>query len=113
MSSYTFVSNFNHEEEEPTFSSFYQMASFIDPKTNKYHLRKYTLNDKNEFVNIKEYQLTKKQYNRFFDKKKPNEYKLFAVYNLNMINYRTLAEILVAKSDILSCNYNYYGFAPF
>lgn len=113
MTSYTFVNNFNQVDEEPTFTSFYQIASFVNPKTNKYHVRKFVINNKNEFVNVKEYNLSNKQYVRFFNKKKPNEYKLFAVYNLSMVNPPSMAEILISKSDILAVNSQYYGFAPF
>ena len=109
---YQFVANF---EEEPVeqLCSFYQIASFLDPKTGKYHVRRFVINNNNEFLNIRDHYLNKNQYYKLFKRKKPNEYKVYSVYNLNSINYPVLGDILAAKSSILSTSSDYYGASPF
>ena len=115
MSNYRFVSDFNQSEptNDTAITYFYQLATFPDKKTNKYHLRRFSISDNNEFVDVKNYALNKKQYSRFLEVKKRNEYKCYSVMDLNVVNYPVLADILLAKSSILSTAYDYTGFAPF
>lgn len=113
---YTFVNNFDQENKPTKFISLYQVATFPHDKitnTEKYHIRKFVINEDNEFVNIKNYYLSKKEYNKFLKIKKPNEYKLFSVLDLSMINYPSLSDILLLKSNILTVDHNYSGYAPF
>jgi hypothetical protein len=113
MTTYKFVSNFNEPEQQNDLISFYQVASFSHPKNNTYHFRRFIINNDNHFVNIKEYFLNKKQFDKFIQKKKSNEYRMYSVYSLNTVAYPTLSDVLLVKSNTLKNNYNYYGYAPF
>lgn len=113
MSKYKFVNSF--DEDKPCQEqniSYYQIASFADLKTKLYHARKFTINGNNEFVSVRDYYINKRTYEKLLRQKKNNEYKLYAVYDLNHIAYPTMPDILLLKSDILGTNYDYYGYAP-
>lgn len=94
-------------------SAFYQICSFRNPTTKAFHVRKFVINNKNEFANVKEYFLSRKQYKKLLEVKTPNEYKCFNTYDLKNIAYPTEADILVSKSQLLNNSYNYTGYAPF
>jgi hypothetical protein len=114
MSTYKFVKTFDEPiEQDNTQLSFIQVASFPNPKTNLYHVRRFIVNQNNEIIGIKEYFLSKKRYDRLLQRKKRNQYKLYSVYNLNVVNYPCASDILMLKSNILGSDYNYSGFAPF
>ena len=103
-------------EDERTLDSlnyYYQMCSFPNPRTNKLHMRKFVIDHDNNFINISNYQLSYDQYKKFMKTKRPNEYKQFSTYDLSEINYPTLHDILLLKSDILGTDHSYSGFAPF
>lgn len=114
MTTYKFVCGFNEEEcanNEPNIS-FYQIAAFADLKTKSHHVRKFTINCSNEFVSIKNHHVNKRTLDKLIRQKKNNQYKLFPVYDLDYIDYPSTSDILLLKSDILSTNYDYYGYAP-
>lgn len=92
---------------------FYQICTFKNPDNGMYHLRRFTINSKNEFMDIKNYILTKKQRKKFLRETKCHKYKCYDTYTLENINYPSLADIMTSQSDILSMRYNYSGFAPF
>jgi len=118
-----FVARFNDDDDlqkyqgynvdDNTIIKFYQLGSFQHPINKMYHLRRYIINGKNEFINIKDYQLDKRQFKKFTTIRKNNEYKLYPVYDLDMAGVPTYGDILLAKSKILSNDSNYSGFAPF
>lgn len=114
MTTYKFVARFDEPDKvDETTKSFLQIASFEHPKNKLYHVRKFNINETNEFVNIKEYHVSKNKHNRLLRKKNKNEYKLYSVYSLNDVDYPNMSDILAMKSDILQSKYNYYGSAPF
>ena len=93
--------------------NFYQISVFPNPRTNKFHIRKFIINSNDEFLDIIDYHLTKHKYHKFLKFKKIHEYKLFSTFSLDNISYPSMADISLLKSDNLSNNYNYSGFAPF
>ena len=113
MSAYKFVSNFDDDttNNEPNVY-FYQIASFADLKTKRYHCRRFTINYNNEFVNIKDRYISNRVLDKFLKIKKNNQYKLFPVYDLNYVDHPANTDILLLKSDLLATNYDYYGYAP-
>lgn len=111
--SYIFVENFNNKREPESIHFFYQICTFGNPQTGKYEMRKYAINEKDEFVDIKEYNLTKKQYKKFISTRKQHEYKAYPAYSLIHVNHASMGDVLMAKSDILATSFDYYGFAPF
>lgn len=114
MATYKFVKSFDPEPDpNDTITLFFQIATFPNPENKTYHVRRFMINAKDEFKSVKDYFLTQKQYQKFVQKRKPNEYKLYSVYNLKMVKYPTLADVLGVKSSMLASNVNYYGEAPF
>src|SRR5690606_19156692 len=81
--------NRDNEVKDDSYYFFYQITTYPDPKTDRYHLRKFVLNNKDEFKAVNEYHLTKSQCKKFYSTKKRHEYKQYAVYNLNNVNYPT------------------------
>ena len=115
---YEFVTESKEQHPHPIQDSkltyFYQICTFPNPnKKDKFHMRKFVLNENNEFISINNFFLSNKQCKRFFSAKKPNEYKCYPVYNLEDIGYPTNTDILTCQSEILSNAYEYSGFAPF
>lgn len=95
----------------PSFNSlkvvrYYQICTFPHPKTNKYNIRRFIVNENNEFTDIQNMQLTEKQYKRVYEKILPNQYKSYATYSLDNIDYPCFADIVAAQSDILCNNYD-------
>lgn len=113
---YKFVTRFdddNLQDIDDTKTFFYQIASFAEPQYGKYNIRQFCLNSKNEILDVKTNWVSKKEYKRFKSIKKCNEYKSYDVYNLNTVNYPSIYDINTCRSDLLSCNDNYSGFASF
>ena len=113
MSKYKFVQSFDEKTPcpEPNIH-FYQIAAFANPKTKLYHVRRFAINYNNEFVSSRNHYINKRTFDKLLKKKKNNEYKLFSVYDLADVDFPVLSDILLLKSDILSTNYDYYGYAP-
>ena len=113
MSKYKFVNSFDEPEctAEPNIN-FYQLAIFADLNTKLYHIRRFTINQNNEFVAVRNHYINKRTFDKFLKKKKNHEYKMFSVYELDNVNYPTVSDILLLKSDILSTNYYHYDYAP-
>jgi|688.fasta_scaffold636774_1 hypothetical protein len=111
---YKFVSSFDKPEDIiVSTASFLQIASFPNPKNKLYHIKKFIINQNNEFIDAKEYFLNKNKYEKLLKIKRKNEYKLYAVYDLNTVNVPSLSDILMLRSTILGSDHYNYGFAPF
>ena len=95
------------------FTFYHQICTFPNPYNNKYHMRKFVINGNNEFEDVKDFYLSKKQCKKFYKIKKPNEFKCYHVYSLDDIDYPNMSDVLTSKSQILGTNYDYSGFAPF
>lgn len=122
MRRHKFVGSFDENEskkflgynsDDGTTTKFYQIASFPDPNTGRYHIRRYVVNGKNEFSSIIEHYITKRKYEKFIASKKKHEYNMYSVYDLDVVGPPKLTEILMAKSEILANNSDYSGFANF
>lgn len=92
---------------------YYQVTTFPNPKTNRYHVRKFVINESNEFVSIKDYYLSTKTRDRLTETKRPSQYKLFNVYNLETVVYPNMNDIMVARSDLVKSDADFTGFASF
>ena len=56
--SYRFVTNFNSDKQpQESITHFIQIANFPNSTTKLYHIRKFSINSGNEFVDIKDYHL--------------------------------------------------------
>lgn len=90
---------------------FYQVCVFKNPWTHKYHIRKFVLNANNEFVEIKDYQLTEKIYKKFTEGLGQHKHKYYSTYSLDDIAYPHMSEILTAQSELFTNETDYFGFA--
>jgi hypothetical protein len=105
-----FQENFSTKHE---YTYFYQLCDFKNPNNNFYHLRKFTVNRKNEFESIKNYYLIKSQYKKFLKTNRPHTYKRFNRTSLDRVDPPSYFDINTSKSDILATDSNYTGYAPF
>lgn len=92
---------------------FYQICIFPNPETKKFELRKYVINGKNEVLDVKKYLLTNQQCRKFFNEKKSNEYRSYPNYYIDQVPQPSFGDINTARSNILSEDHDYTGFAPF
>lgn len=90
---------------------YYQIASFPNPKTNRYHVRKFVIGENNVFNSIKDYYLQNKTCNRLLETKNPNQYKIYSVYDLKGIQYPNMNDIIIARSSLTTNKTNFTGFA--
>lgn len=115
MTTYKFITKQNQDEQycKPTQTSFYQIALYPNPKNNLHHVRKFIIDESDNIVRMSEYHIKPKYYEQLLKQKKTNEYKQYSVYNLETVGYPQRGDILLLKSNILSVNNTYTGFAPF
>jgi len=112
---YNFIKPEDYEVKQKKYFVFYQLTLFKHPKTNKHHIRKFVLDDDYNFVDVKEYYITKEQYDKFIKTHPYNKYKQYQVYTLDNIEYPNMSDILTCQSDILHNKSNdqfYTNFAP-
>lgn len=119
MSKYTFVTKSTQlnptpfSKPIPSSTSYYQISLHPNPKTKLYHIRKFKIDENDNITKMKEYNVPKSQYEQLIKSKKPHQYKLFSVLNLNNTNYPQKGDILLLKSNILSNPTSYTGYASF
>ncbi len=108
--------NEDDENIETTYQnrlSYYQICIFPNPKTKRHQVRKFILNRKNEFESIKDYFISERRYKKLLQIKNVNEYKCFSAYDLRGVEYPTLSDISMARSEMISNDHGYYGYAKF
>jgi len=115
---YKFITRNTVVDEKPgddTINYFYQISVFKNPYDGYYHARRFSFNGngKKGFLDVKYYNLTKKQYKKFRREAPPHKYKCYNTYTLENINFPTLADMITSQSNILERNYKYSGFSPF
>ncbi len=115
MTTYKFITKLNPQDDiiQENETSFYQIAMFPYPKTNLYHIRKFKINSEHNITKMTEHNVKQKHYDLLLKQKKNNEYKLYSVFNLSTTPYPCKGDILLLKSNILSNNANYSGYANF
>lgn len=100
---YTFPSSideFKSTSKNRLISFFFQISTFKN-NNGKYHMRKFIISDKNEFINIEDYMLSHNQCKRFYKSKNINQYRMYNTVTLNNINPPTLNDIYTANSSNL------------
>jgi hypothetical protein len=102
------------EYQPPTKDNlFYQICYFKNPTTNKYHSRKFVINELGNFTDIQDFLLYEDQRKFIVENSKPYEYKLYSTYDLNYVPYPRMGEILITQSTIMSKDHDYNGYSPF
>lgn len=81
---------------------YYQLCGFAHPNTKRYHLRKYVMNENNEFLTVVDEYLTRRQCKKFMNDKKDREYKIYSVYSLNNVAPPSLADLNTSFSELLN-----------
>lgn len=92
---------------------FYQISGFINPETNKHNLRVYFIDGNNSIVNYKNFNITKKMMNDIKSSVRENTYKIYPTYSLDHIDPPSCNDIMLARSQMLNIDNEYYGFAKF
>lgn len=111
---YKFVTNNDDNTDnkpEIKMESYYQICMFPN-KDNKFMVRKFTINGKNDFDKVKIYEVSRKLVDKLIKSKKKHQYKLYSTSDIKLVEYPKLADINLLKSDILNNHYNYSGYAP-
>ena len=92
---------------------FYQICTFPNITDGLYHIRRYTIDQNDRFVDIKYFRINKKQLKKLFKTTKPHCYKCYSTYTLESVNPPTIGEIMIMTSDILDHDYSFTGWMPF
>lgn len=80
---------------------------------NKYQVRRFVVNQNNEYDSIKDYYLNKKEYRRLLKKQQPHTYRRFNLNTLEYCDPPSFHDINTAKSEILHTDSGFTGYAPF
>lgn len=96
---------------EPAQYKFYQICMYKNPKNDKYHIKRFTLNEKYDIINMDEKFLNDKQYNKFFETHRNNQYKQYPAYDLELVDYPNPGDILHTQSPLLNSDNIYGGYA--
>jgi hypothetical protein len=117
MDKYVFVSESDHNiysyNPQPKTYNYYQVCMFANPKTGKYSIRKFVIDENEKFVNITETCYNAAQFKHFFTTVRENEIKRFAAWNFKEIPYPKVGDILLSQSDLLNNSCQTYGYANF
>jgi len=109
--------NCDKAEENNNFhlnsTEFYQFCTCQHPDTEKYYMRKFEVNEKNEFISVKRYRLTEKKLKEMIKKIPEHRFTLHSTYDFKGVDYPGMAEITLSRSDILGKASDYTGYAPF
>lgn len=110
---YVDKNNIYNKPKDKKIYGFYQIATFPNPKNNKYCVRRFVVGSDNQFSEIKNYKLEGNAYKKLLKILPHHQYKLYNVYDFTDTNYPNIGDILITQSNTLSQSYDYYGNAPF
>lgn len=114
MTSYSFITKSSQDNSIfiPTQTiSFFQVASFANPKTKLYHIRKFKINNQNEIIKVSDHHIKQNIYDEFLKQKKNTQYKMYSVYNIDMVSSPSQNDIDLSRSTILATNNTHTGYA--
>ena len=113
---YNFVPNRNsayNTISQPNSIIYYQISIFPNPNTNKYHIRRFKINNDNKFESVKERFICKKQFDIFMNVKHKHQFKAYPNVCLNSVPYPSNSDISLSRSDILIQENSYSGYSQF
>lgn len=112
---YVFKSSESNDEfsykPTPAQFKFYQICLFVDPHTQKHHIRRSIINEYGKFISIEEKLFSKNQFKKFLKNHRPNEFKTYSTYDMSLIDYPNPGDIMQVQSPLLNNNYEYTGYA--
>jgi hypothetical protein len=90
---------------------YHQICSYPNPKTHMYCVRTLKINGNNEIIQRTEKCYNKRMIEKYLKSSRGNDYKLYSTYDLNSINLPSCGELLIARSELLTHDYEYTGYA--
>lgn len=97
------TNNYNKSWYQPEHKlyKFYQICMYKDPKYDKYNIRLLIIDENQDIIKetIKRYTL--QQCNNIIASSKTNEYNVYPTYDLNLVGYPNLDELLKTQSELL------------
>lgn len=82
--------------------TYYQMCTFPDYQTGRYHMRKITYDGNSNPTSITNYYLTPEQQNLFYTYKKSYEYKDYPYHDFTQVDLPTQALLDQARSELFT-----------
>lgn len=113
---YKFYSNkniglYDVTKEKIKIFVFFQICLFLNDKYNRYNIRKIYYDNKFNILDVKEYMIPKYDYIELINILPKHKYNTYATYNLSTIDIPSEGELIIATSELLSNDVNYYGYA--
>lgn len=112
---YKFYSNkteglYNISNKTKTFV-FYQFCLFINDKYERYNIRKIIYDNSFNILNVREFMIPKDDYIKLIEILPKHKYMTYSTFNLSTIDVPCEGELMMATSELLSNEINYYGYA--
>lgn len=112
---YKFYSNkteglYNISNKTKTFV-FYQFCLFINDKYERYNIRKIVYDNSFNILNVREFMIPKDDYIKLIEILPKHKYMTYSTFNLSTIDVPCEGELMMATSELLSNEINYYGYA--
>ena len=104
----------NNDIKNRSVRYYYQICIHRNIYDNMYHVRRFTINHDNSFINTdtKNFKLNDDQYKQFFIDKKPQEYKCYSTYTLDNIKPPSASEIITSGSELFQTDRYSNGWGP-
>lgn len=115
MEKYKFYSNktegiYNISKKIKRFV-FYQFCLFINNKYERYNIRKIEYDNEFKILDVKEYMIPKDDYIKLIEILPKHKYMTYSTFDLSTIDVPCEGELIMATSELLSNEKNYYGYA--
>lgn len=91
----------NYDTVKPFY--FLQIAGFGNPINGLHEARAFLVNGQgNEFLEVQNLMLTKKQYKQIYKTVSPSRYKLYSLITLKDLPPPSTSEIMIARSGLIN-----------
>jgi hypothetical protein len=97
----------------PAIHKFYQICYLKNPQSKKHIVRVSEVDEQGNFVKIEERRYNDLQMAKFFRTHRPNCYKLYATYDLTLVDYPNSGSVLESQSPLLNQDNDMSGYAKF
>ncbi len=106
--------NYRNDMKKKPVRYYYQICIHRNIYDNMYHVRRYTINHDNNFINsdTRNFRLKDQEYKKFYLDKKPQEYKCYSTYTLDNIPPPSAAEVLISGSELFQTERYVDGWGP-
>lgn len=103
-----FVNKLGNKNDELVYNPekqlfvFYQICQFKNPKTGKHDVRCVTFNELAEIIGTEEYTCSGRYCKIIISKCKIHEYKLYSTYDLDLVGFPEMDDLLRSQSTLLN-----------